>query len=204
MAGLLDTESAVVRDAAFRRLLRTGAPASTEQLAADLDRTPGEVSAAVATLHQRGSIRRDNDGAVTGAGGLSIQPDRHQIELGGRRFWTWCAYDILGIFAALQASGWAVSPSPGLDEPIRLTFRDGRPDPAEAVLFRPDEEIAECCENVYEQWCPNSNLFPTAEAATTWARSRDVPGRVLDLATAARLGGEEWRPLLTDAREQPA
>jgi len=29
----------------------------------------------------------------------------------GRRFWTWCAYDILGILGALKASGSALSPA---------------------------------------------------------------------------------------------
>ena len=43
--------------------------------------------------------------------GLRVTKDRDEIELDGRCFWTWCAYDILGIFGALKASGSALSPA---------------------------------------------------------------------------------------------
>jgi len=88
MGSILETDQARVRDAAFRRLLRTGTAATAEQLAADLDRSHEEVTAAVTALAGRGSLRLDEHGAVIGAGGLSVQPDRHEIELDGRRFWT--------------------------------------------------------------------------------------------------------------------
>ena len=32
---------------------------------------------------------------VVGSAGLSVRPDRHEIEVEGREFWTWCAYDSL-------------------------------------------------------------------------------------------------------------
>ena len=188
----LDTDRATVRDAA--------APVTTGQLATDLDRSQSQIAAALADLAERGEVRLDEHGAVSGAGGLSVHPDRHEIELDGRRFWTRCAYDILGIFAALGASGSAVSPSPGRDEPIRLTFHAGRPDPADAVLFRPDESLADRCANPYEQWCPNSNLFPTPEVATAWAQANHLTGAVLDLDTAAEQGGAAWRPLVAVKR----
>src|SRR5207253_9570981 len=63
-------------------------------------------------LDRAGRIRRDRAGRVVGSAGLSVSKDRHVIELDGRRFWTWCSYDIFGIFGALEASGTALSPSP--------------------------------------------------------------------------------------------
>lgn len=184
-----------IRGAAFRRLLRTGTPASATQLAYDLEYTEPAVRTAIDGLAGQGSLRLDDQGRVIGSAGLSIKPDRHEIDLDGRRFWTWCAYDILGIFAALGASGYARSTSPDTGTPLQVGFTDGQPEPAPLVLFLPDDDYAACCTNTYEQWCPNSNLFHTADAATTWATTHGVTGKVLTLADAAQRGGPAWQAL---------
>ena len=66
-----------------------------------------------------------------------------------------------GIFGALKASGSALSPSPG-GRTIEVQFDRGHPVNSDALLFRPDDELMSCCENVYEEWCPNSNLLSDA------------------------------------------
>ena len=189
-----------VRGAAFRRLLRTRTPVSPAQLADDLHHPEHDIRAAVDTLNQQGRVRLDAQGRVVGAAGLSIQPDRHQIDLDGHRFWTWCAFDILGIFAALRASGHARSISPDAGAPLEIRFRDGHPDPAPLVLFLPDDDYGACCSNMYDQWCPTSNLFGTADAATAWADARGVTGQVLTLPEASERGAAQWRPLTIDGR----
>jgi hypothetical protein len=73
-----------IRGAAFRRLI------SIEDLATDLGRSVEEVRRQMDELSRVGRVRLDNGGRVAGSGGLSIGPDRHQIELDGRKFWTWC------------------------------------------------------------------------------------------------------------------
>jgi hypothetical protein len=62
----------------------------------------------------------------------------------------------------------------------------------DAVLFRPDDELMSCCENVYREWCPNSNLFRDADQAKRWADERGVRGRVMDLDEASDLGTRAW------------
>jgi hypothetical protein len=52
------------------------------------------------------------------------------------------------------------------------------------------------CENVYEQWCPNSNLFATRELGARWADQHGVRGRVLDLHEASDLATEAWRDVV--------
>lgn len=187
-----------VRGAAFRRLLHTSQPLTAAELADDLDHTEPAVRTAIHNLSQQGRVRLDADGRVIGSAGLSIHPDRHQIDLDGRRFWTWCAYDILGIFAALRATGHAHSTSPDSGEPLQIRFRDGQPEPAPLVLFLPDDDYAACRTNTYDQWCPNSNLFRTAAAATAWASEHGVTGSVLTLPEAADRGGQDWHPLTQD------
>ena len=77
-------------------------------------------------------------------------------------------------------------------ERIVVDFRQGRPRKLEVVLFRPDEELMDCCDNVYEEWCPNSNLFASPELATQWAEQHTMRGRVLDLDEASDLATKDW------------
>lgn len=182
----------LIQRAAFQLLLARGGPIGMNALAQQTGARLESVSNFVDLLDNGGHIRRNSAGEVVGFGGLSVIPDRHEIELDGRRFWTWCAYDILGIFGVTGASGSAVSPSPPDGTPIVLHFTRGRPDNHDAVLFRPDLNLMTSCENVYEQWCPNSNLFVSRDVAEGWADRHGVPGRVLDLDEASDLATEAW------------
>jgi alkylmercury lyase len=181
---------ALIKTAAFRLLLAHGVALTAEALAGATGIRREKLEEHLDDLHRAGQIRRDEAGRVMGSAGLSVTKDRHEIELDGRQFWTWCAYDILGIFGALGANGRALSPSPD-GQTIEVQFERGRPVNSNAVLFRPDKELM-CCENVYAEWCPNSNLFADAERAKAWANQRTVSGRVMDLAEASKLGADDW------------
>jgi alkylmercury lyase len=185
----------VVRGHAFRQLLATGEPATVEELAATLGLSSGKVAGLLEELNAAGRIRRDEIGRVSGSAGLSVLPDRHQIELDGRKFWTWCAYDILGIFGAVRATGTGVSRSPATTAPITLRFRDGRPEAAGIVLFRPSDSYAACCTSIYEEWCPNSNFFEDAESARVWSESHKLEGHILGLEEASEMATSEWLAL---------
>lgn len=186
-----------VRGAAFRRLLSTAAPATLDQLAGDLGQPRDQVSGALDTLRGQGLARFDDAGLVIGAAGLSIRPDRHEIELDGRRFWTWCAHDILGIFGALRATGKARSTTSDTGGPVEIHFTGGQPEPAPLVLLLPDDDYTAGCTSAYDDWCPNSNLFHTAEAARSWAAAHGVTGEVLTLPEAAERGAARWQALTT-------
>ena len=182
----------LVRGQAFRHLLATGAPAAGEDLAASIGLSADKVDRVLEELNRSGRIRRDEAGRVIGSAGLSVVADRHQIDLGGRRFWTWCAYDILGIFGALRANGNAVSRSPATSAPITIRFRDGRPQAAGVVLFRPSDSYAASCTSIYEEWCPNSNFFEDAGLASAWSWNHRLEGRILNIEEASQLASAEW------------
>jgi alkylmercury lyase len=199
---LVDLE-AMVRGAAFRLLIRSGEGITPESLVQVTGITGDRLAVVLDDLDRAGRIRRDEAGRVVGSAGLSVVPDRHEIEIEGRRFWTWCAYDILGIFGALQANGRASSPIPSTGHLIELDFVGGRPQTTNAVLFRPDAELMSCCENVYEEWCPNTNLFANRAAARKWATEHGLQGRVLTLTRAADLATEEWKSLTSSGGGRP-
>jgi alkylmercury lyase len=185
----------LLRGQAFRHLLAAGVPVTVEDLGASIDLSVDKVTRVLEELGTSGRIRRNEAGQVVGSAGLSVVADRHEMDLEGRRFWTWCAYDILGIFGALGATGSAVSYSPSTGAPITLHFRDGRPDAAGVVLFRPSDSLAASCTNIYEEWCPNSNFFEEAESARAWSTSRGLEGRILSLHEASDLATAEWLPV---------
>ncbi len=186
-----------VRVEAFRQLLASGAPVGVDRLASPIGCPPGTLVVALDELDRAGRIRRDETGRVVGSAGLSVIPDRHMIDLAGRTFWTWCAYDILGIFGAHGATGTAFSRSPGTGATIRLDFRSGRPQLADVVLFRPSDSYAARCTNLYQEWCPNSNLFEDKLSAEAWSTSRGLEGTILGLEEASVLATREWMPLFS-------
>ena len=185
----------VLRSQAFRLLISTSRPVTAEELADVMGQPLSDTVERISRLSSAGRVRTDETGQLVGAAGLSVVPDRHEIELGARHFWTWCAYDIFGIFGAVEASGSARSTSPTGGAMIEVTFTAGRPDTSDFVLFRPDLELAAACANVYEEWCPNSNLFENEAAALQWAAAHRLAGRVLSLAEAMDQASGEWRPL---------
>lgn len=200
MTAPTDPLTVAVDGAAFRRLLRTAQRATAAQLADDLHKPQTAVLHAIDDLHRQGQMRLDTHGRIVGSAGLSIRPDRHEINLDGRQFWTWCAYDFFGIFAALAANGHAKSVTPDTGQYVQIDFRDGRPQPAPLVLFLPADDPT-CSANAYDQWCPHSNLFHSSEAAAKWAADRGLTGQVLALREAAERGRRAWRAL---ARTAPA
>ena len=150
--GELSDANNLLRGAAFRLLLISGHAVSSDELARasgfDLEQTIKMLE----DLDTDGRIRRDDNGRVVGSAGLSVMPDRHEIELAGRMFWTWCAYDILGIFGALRANGAARSTSLPDHALIELHFLDGPPPDGDTVVHRPAEELLSACDNVTEEW----------------------------------------------------
>lgn len=188
----------------FQRLLETheGVPIAT--LAKGLGESLEQVEAALADLDRQGLIRRNQRGEVVGSVGLSVEPSRHQLFIGPTRFWTWCAYDAIGILAALGATGEVHSKSPLTGAPIDLRFRDGSPEKSDVVLFLP-KSIASLSDStpspapgdsVFDNWCPLANLFENRAESLAWAESHRAHGQTLSLTEAAARGASHWQPVV--------
>ncbi len=150
-----------------------------------------------------------------------VTPTPHELTLEQkpgqeRRYWTWCAWDAVGILAALDASGRIRSTSPSSGRPIQLAFHHGGPqraDPDLVVFFADTDCCAPatntrdsgCCGSgsVIDQWCPLVNFFEHADAAQAWAASHGVRGTTVPLAEAASQGKAAWRRWVGD-HDQPS
>jgi len=88
---ILDTSSdsqTLIRRIAFRLLLAQSEPIGLDELAAATGINTERLVVLLEDLDHAGRIRRDESGRVIGSAGLSVMPDRHEIELDGRKFWT--------------------------------------------------------------------------------------------------------------------
>jgi Alkylmercury lyase len=205
---------------AFQLLLADGRAVSPTRLAEALAAEPDRVGRALALLDRQGRIRRNPSGAVVGSHGLSVTPTQHELLLEQepgreRRYWTWCAWDAVGILAALDASGQVRSASPTSGAPIQITFDHGHPQNAEPglVVFLADTDCctpagtgdeSSCCasRSVIDDWCPLVNFFEDAKAAQAWAALHGMRGTAVPLDEATDRGRVAWRRWIAD-RDQP-
>jgi len=188
------------RAAAFRALLATGRPVSAAGLAAGLGTSAAQVQAELEELDRRGQLRLDGEGRVVGSCGLSVVPSRHELQTGGRRFWTWCAYDAAGILGALRADGTVRSVSVATGRPLEVTFRLGSPETDSIVIVMPDRSG---CDNVVEEWCPHVNFVEDEQTARSWLRSKGQVAEVVPIAAASRRGAAAWATLIQPGSDSP-
>jgi len=177
------------RAAAFHLLLETGRAVSAAQIAAELKAAPSAVEGELQRLDAAGRIRLSAEGHVLGSAGLSVAPAAHELWLGSRRFWTWCAYDVVGIVGTLGVDARSLSRSPATGAPIRLQFAAGQPPATPVVVFFPDDRGAT---RTVDEWCCNANFFETREAALSWSAQRQMEGEVIELDEARRRGLANW------------
>ena len=177
------------RAAAFHLLLETGRAVSAAQIAAELKAAPSAVEGELHRLDGAGWIRLSAEGHVLGSAGLSVAPAAHELWLGSRRFWTWCAYDVVGIVGTLGVDARSLSRSPATGAPIRLQFAAGQPPATPVVVFFPDDRGAT---RTVDEWCCNANFFETREAALSWSAQRQMEGEVIELDEARRRGLANW------------
>ena len=182
-----------VRAAAFKVLWVTGRYATASALATILGhRTAARVRTDLDWLASRGRARLGSGGEVTGIGGLSTTPTRHQVVLADRRRHTWCAIDALGILTASGFDGHIESSPPDNRPVVTVAFEAGVPLPTAAVVFVFQDET---CASVIDDWCPNTNLFASAMDARAWQEGTQTGGSILDVATAAAGAAHLWRAL---------
>lgn len=193
----MDEVAELARAAAFRLLLETGRPVSPEQTAAEINAAPAAVEDALRRLDTAGRIRLSAHAHVIGSAGLSVVPAAHELWLGPRRFWTWCAYDVVGIVGTLGANARSLSRSPATGAQIRLQFAAGRPPATSVVVFFPDDRGSV---RTINEWCSDANFLENQEVALSWSAGRKLEGEVIDLEEAGRRGLAHWSPLLSANR----
>ncbi|KAK9240256.1 hypothetical protein V1525DRAFT_225091 [Lipomyces kononenkoae] len=175
--------------AAFRTLLDTTHSVRMSDLSAITGLDRDMATEYVGRLCQLGLLKLDPNGAIVGAAGLSVSHTKHELVFEGRRFWAWCALDILGIFGALGASGFTKSSGALGNEPIQVDFVDGVPQQTGIVIFIPDISLVT---SICRDWCPNVILFPSKTEGDEWLRNRPLDGSLLSIQNVAKVAEKIW------------
>ena len=179
--------------AGFHLLLERGEPISVEELAAAAGLASSEARGLLDGAALRGRVRLDHSGRLVGIAGLTVEPTRHEIRIGGKTRWTWCALDAVGILGALQADGSVVSTDPASGERIQIEYSGGVPvDDASLFIFGGYEGT-----NVVDDWCPQVNFFATRSEAEAWVDANGLLGDVVSVAQVADDVAEMWKPVVT-------
>jgi hypothetical protein len=114
-------------------------------------------------------------------------------------FRTWCAYDSLGIAAALRADALAETACGQCQAPIGLAFRGGTPerDGPERLW------LAEDGDDLRGSFCTPTVLLCGEAHGLAWAKARGSRGRLLGLIDGSVLGGADWTACADAARRLP-
>jgi hypothetical protein len=185
-----------LREVAFALLLRDRRPIESSALGAVTGLPPEVIRDAVGTLAGAGWLDLDETGRVAGAAGLSLATGPHGLTIDDTVFRTWCAYDSLGIAAALETDARVETTCAVCHASIDLRLHGG-------VQERDGPErrwLADGGSDLRGSFCTPTVLLCGDEHGFAWAESQGGQGRLLDLTEAARLGATDWAGCATAAR----
>lgn len=143
---------------------------------------------AAGSLARRGRAEVDDVGRLIGIHGLTLRPTRHRFVHHGRARHTWCAFDSIGIPAAVGLDADGHTGCPSCRRPLHVHFDRGVPEPGEMVLWLPDPPALD----LMAEFCAGADLYCSMEHLRLRIDPAASPGRPVDLATAATLGRDGW------------
>ena len=128
----LDTR---VTTAVYTGVARTGKIPSVSQVAESVGATVEEVKAAHSRLYQRRLLVLEPDGvSIRMAPPFSGVPTQHRVRVGETEYFANCAWDALGILAALHRSGQVISRCEQTHEPLVIRVDERGPEPVPCVI----------------------------------------------------------------------
>jgi len=193
-SGFTASEAAVVR--ATFAFLRNGDLPTVSELARSSNVSPRGADLIIADFVRSGRAQIDDGGHVFGIAGLTAEPSKHRLSIEGVPLFTWCAFDAIGIPAALAVDAIAVTTCRGCAATIEIEMTRGRvPESAPHVGWLP---LLDTCTNVRSEFCPEANLFCNEAHLETWRIAAGMPdGMAMDLESLNEFGRSPgcWGPL---------
>jgi hypothetical protein len=141
-----------------------------------------------------GRLEVDASGRLVAAHGVAARATAHRIEHDGATTHTWCAFDAIGIPAALGIDAQAVTTCPRCGRELRIKLLGGRPvDDGRTRLWFPAAD----CAHLVDDYCRHANLYCNHDHLT--AAQLGEHGQVLTVTDAAAIGRVTWDDVATAA-----
>lgn len=144
-----------------------------------------------------GRLEVDAAGRLVAVHGLAAGTTAHRIEHGRGTVHTWCAFDAIGIPAALGVDADAVTTCPTCGRRLRITLIGGHP--VENLALRLWLPVGDCA-HLVDDFCRHANLYCDDDHLT--AAELGEHGQVLTFADAAAIGRATWQDVATAALEE--
>ena len=176
-----------LRELAFGVLLITHEPVEPATLVRLAGSEERHVADTLDGLARAGRIDRDERGRVLGSAGLTLGDGPHGLAIDGHPFRTWCAFDALGIPAALASNALVATECAVCERPIGIELRAGPSGGTSARLW-----LAAGGADMRADFCTPTVLLCSAAHAQAWAERHGGHGRALSLADAVDLGATNW------------
>lgn len=130
----MDDADLRVRNSTYRLFAEFGRAPQPDEVASAEGIDRADVSASWRRLHDMHALVLDPDGEILMANPFSAAPTRHRVVAGGKDWFANCAWDAVGVCAALGTDGDIATSCPHCDEPIELSIRNQQPSDS-SLLF---------------------------------------------------------------------
>jgi Alkylmercury lyase len=124
----MDPRLIELRNVTYRLLVELGVAPTSAEVAQTMGLSRAEVEANWRELHRAHAlVLSPETAAIRMANPFSAVPTAYRVQAGGRSWYGNCAWDALGICAALDVDGQIEASCPDCAEPIAFEVRDRRP-----------------------------------------------------------------------------
>lgn len=158
--------------AGFGALLEGETPTAAD-IAVRARLTPERAEAAAARLLGRETLLATDHGHIEGIAGLTVRPTRHQLTMGGTSIHTWCAFDSVGIPAALGVDATARTSCGHCGDAIEVDFDHGVTDSQDLWGWIPALDPTE--RSLITNFCSKADLFCSREHLDAWYETAGHP-----------------------------
>jgi hypothetical protein len=132
---MMNTEALALRNVTYELFVRLGRAPTAEEVAAEADRSIGEVESIWRELHSMHAlVLNPATPAIRMANPFSAVPTAYRVRADDRWWYGNCAWDAVGICASLHTDGRIETSCPDCGDEIAIEVRDQRVDD-ESLLF---------------------------------------------------------------------
>lgn len=171
--------------------LRRGDVLTPTELGSRAGLDPQRVNEVVAALLRRESVTVTDEGRIDGIAGLTVRPTRHQLTIDGQLSHTWCAFDSVGIPAALGMNATAVTSCGHCQDRIEVQFTAGKTASTEMWGWLP--ALGSDKTQLITEFCSAADLFCSRDHLDRWYVAAGRPeGEALPIEDLMEAGRATW------------